>query len=285
MDANVDSLPLPEKELERLLEESAPAIKQHAAIIHAEADFLCSGVYATSCGYLGILTAGHCAREFVTKRAALTIAEEPHQLFVTPDAFEEVPVGYEPESKEPDLSFVIIRDKSLLLTILESELGFYNLDSRMGELREILTAGTFNRITWSVEGNPGKRETVATRIVNGREARVTTTTAALLLGSLKEWEFRGEFDYVTLLLGSGVEEYPDCYKGVSGGGIWYQRLIQANGIYTVEPMLAGIACWQGPEFFKKPYTGRPIHGHGWISIYAHVRKALADKAVLERGIK
>jgi hypothetical protein len=62
------------------LEESAPAIKQHAAIIHAEGGFLCSGVYAASCGYLGILTAGHCAREFVTKRVALTTSGKHSQI-------------------------------------------------------------------------------------------------------------------------------------------------------------------------------------------------------------
>jgi len=78
---------------------------------------------------------------------------------------------------------------------------------------------------------------------------------------------------------SGFEEFPASYKGVSGGGIWYQRFVSTDGkTYDVEPILAGVAVWQSKKpSVKKGYKVRTVTGHGWVSIYGHARSALAEK--------
>ena len=217
---------------------------------------------------------------------ALSVSEAKHQLWVEPKAFEHVRIGYDEIEgyplSGPDLSFVIIRDESLLRIIKNQDLEFYDLDHHRTRVEEVFTAD-MDYINWSVEGNPGEKIEVKNELVDGKEQTMTVTTAALVQGNLEGYELRDQFDYVTILLGSGFEEFPASYKGVSGGGIWYQRFVTRNGkTYDVEPILAGIACWQGHRTVKKGYKVRAITGHGWVSIYGHVRKALAEKRASEQ---
>lgn len=180
-------------------------------------------------------------------------------------------------SSGPDLSFVIIRDKGLIGIIKSQNFEFYDLDYYRTKIEEVFTPDTDN-FNWCVEGNPGEKIEVKKEFVGGKEQTVTVTTDAIVQGNFAGCEFRGEFDYVKILLGSGFEAFPDSYKGVSGGGIWYQRFVTKDGKnYDVEPTLAGIACWQGKQRKMHGYKVRIITGHGWVSIYGHVRKALAEK--------
>jgi hypothetical protein len=278
--------PIPPEEIGRLLESSAPTIHRHGAIIHLENDSVFSGVYAKSFGYEGILTAGHCASDFLAaKRVALPVSELMHQLWVETNAFEHVPIGYDETEgytpDGPDLSFVIIRDEKLLRTIKRQNYEFYDLDHHRARVREVFTTDMHN-LNWSVAGNPGEKVKVTKQVVNGQWHKFVDTTAALIQGNLAGYELRGDFDYVMLLLGSGFEEFPASYKGVNGGGIWYQQFVATDGkTYKVEPMLAGVACWQGERTVKKDYKVRTVTGHGWVSIYGHVRRALAEKRASE----
>ena len=256
-------------------------IQRHAAIVHGESDFIYSGVYAKSFGYEGILTAGHCANDFLeAPHIALSIADEKHQLWVEPIAFEHVMIGYDVTkgytSSGPDLSFVIIRNKSLIEIIKSQNFEFYDLDYYKTKVADVFTPDTDN-FNWCVEGNPGEKIEVEKELVGGTEHTITLTTDTIVQGNFFGCEFRNEFDYVKILLGSGFEGFPDSYKGVSGGGIWYQRFVTKDGKnYDVEPILAGIACWQGTQRKMDAYKVRIIEGHGWVSIYGHVRKALGE---------
>lgn len=100
----------------------------------------------------------------------------------------------------------------------------------------------------------------------------------MIQGNLVEYNSINKFDYIKLYIGSGFEEFPDDYNGMSGGGIWYQMFQTNDGkAFTVKPILAGVAMWQSEVMLKKGYKVRCITGHAWVSIYAHVRKALAQK--------
>ena len=149
--------PIPHTEIERLLAKSAPTIQRHAAIIHIEGDFIYSGVYAKSFGYEGILTAGHCASDFMAaKHIALSVSELIHQLWVEPNAFEHVPIAYDETegytSSGPDLSFVVIRDEHLLRTIKNQNLAFYDLDYHRARVNEVF-AGDLAKFNWSLAPN------------------------------------------------------------------------------------------------------------------------------------
>src|SRR6266446_4950470 len=275
--------PLPLEEIERLLVRSDPIIKRHAATVHIESDFIYSGVYATSFGYEGILTAGHCANEFLAAdHIALSVSDERHQLWVKPTAFEHVRIGYDEfegyTSSGPDLSFAIIRDQKLLRIIKTQNHEFYDLDYHSTKVKEVFTPDMHN-INWAVEGNPGEKIEVKKETVDGKEQTTIFTTAALVQGNLAGYQLREPFDYVTILVGSGFDAFPASYKGISGGGIWYQRFVSTDGkTYDVEPILAGVAVWQSEKpTVRKGYKVRTVTGHGWVSVYGHVRLALAEK--------
>ena len=273
---------IPPEEIERLLASSAPTIHRYAASVHLEDDSVFSGVYAKSFGFEGILTAGHCAKDFLdAERISLPVSELMHQLWAETSAFEHVPIGYDEAEgdtpDDPDLSFVIIRDEKLLGTIKRQNYEFYDLDHHGARVKEVFTTDMHN-FNWSVAGNPGEKVKVTKQVVSGHWHKFVDTTVALIQGNLESYELRGDFDYVTLLMGSGFEEFPASYKGMSGGGIWYQQIIVTDSkTYKVEPMLAGVACWQGERIVKKGYKVRTITGHGWVSIYGRVRRALAEK--------
>jgi len=140
-----------------------------------------------------------------------------------------------------------------------------------------------DRVSHQSEGNPGEKIEVKKELVNGKEEMTTVTVAALVQGNLAGYELREQFDYVTILVGRGFEEFPASYKGVSGGGIWYQQFITTDGkTYDVQPILAGVAVWQSKNpTIKNGWKVGTVTGHAWVSIYGHVRRALAEKRAIE----
>jgi hypothetical protein len=280
--------PIPTMEIERLLSDSAPTIWRHIAIIITLGNNQAfSGVFAKSFGYEGILTAAHSAIQFLANdNIALAVAEEGHRFIVKSTDFDHVPIGYDEAegytSDQPDLSFVVIKNEQLLQIIRDQKLSFYDLDIAAVGVNEALLnpEKPFARFNWSVGGCPRGKIEIANKIIGGREREIITNHSALIQGSLVDWysDSVNNFDYLKLYMGSGFEEFPDDYDGMSGGGIWYQRFLTDNGInFTVKPILAGVVRWQSEESVKDGYKIRCITGHAWVSIYAHVRRVLAEK--------
>jgi len=283
--------PIPTEEIERLLRESAPEIWRHIAIISLGGNQAFSGVFAKSFGYDGILTAAHSAEQFLTdERVALAVSEESHRLIVSSTDFDHVRVGYDEvegyTNSQPDLSFVIIKNPDLLRLIRNLKLSFYDLDIAAAGVKEVLLnpEKPFARFNWSVAGCPRAQVEIANQLIEGQAREIITNPTALIQGSLVEWysDPANNFDYLKLYLGSGFEEFPDDYDGMSGGGIWYQMFLTEDGInFAVKPILAGVARWQSAMTVKDGYKIRCITGHAWVSIYGHVRRILAEKRAAE----
>ena len=280
--------PISLTERERLLADSLPMINSHAAIVCIGGDSIYSGVYASSHGYHGILTAGHCASAFLdAEMIALPVSEESHRLIVDPMAFDHVPIGQN-EGNEyplsgPDLSFVVIREDRLVDLIKSRGYCFYDIDKHRTRFEECFTPD-MDELNWCVQGSPREITKLEACSFDGEECSTLVTTTAVVQGVLKAWEIRGGFDYVTVMVGSGFEDFPASYNGVSGGAIWYQRFVSSDrGGYEVEPILAGIAVWQSQTADKRGVAVRRITGHGWVSIYAQVRTALCHKRIEEDG--
>lgn len=279
--------PIPHEEIERLLAGSATEIHRHAAAIALLDNWICSGVYAKSFGYEGILTAGHCAKDIMAEeRFALCVSEARHQLWVTPAAVEHVPIGWDetesPIPSGPDLSFIIIRDKSLRDIIRSHGIEFYDLD-RQNTSEVFGNPVIVSKFNWSVAGNPNEKVRPSKELLHGHSYSMVMITAGVMQANFNSHDFRGDFDYVELLPLRAFGEFPDSYEGVSGGGIWYHRFVVRHGThYHVEPTLAGIACWQSIEHIvKRGCEVRKITGHGWASIYEHVPRVLAEHRTRE----
>jgi hypothetical protein len=199
---------------------------------------------------------------------------------VTPAAVEHVRIGWDeaegPTSSGPDLSFIIIQDKRLRNFIRSQGIAFYDLD---GQNSKEVFGSPFQKFNWCVAGNPSEKVRPHERSLNGHPNNMVLINAAAMQGNFYEHEFRGAYDYIELHLLSTLQEFPACYKGASGGGIWYQRLVTTDGKkYHVQPILAGIVCWQSAHTVERGYKVRKITGHGWVSIYEQVRKVLAPSA-------
>jgi hypothetical protein len=267
--------PIPVAEIERYLAGSADTIHRYTAIACLLDNSVYSGVYVKCFGYEGILTAGHCASEFLAvSRFALVVSEKAHQFGVEPNSFEHIAIehdeyeGYTTDG--PDLSFVIIRDINLLRT-LRGIVAFYDLEKQDTNIFR----NDLAKFNWSAAGVPSEKIEETKIVVNGEEHRMVNTTAAVIQGNLVSIDTRNNFDYIKLRLLTDIDEFPKSYNGVSGGGIWYQRFVMKDdNNYMVEPILAGITVWQSKEPVKMQ---RFITGHGFASIYGTVRRVLAEK--------
>jgi hypothetical protein len=108
--------------------------------------------------------------------------------------------------------------------------------------------------------------------------------SAIVQGTLAEYvlDEANNFDYLGLHVGASFEDFPKSYNGVSGGGIWYQKFIRVTeSSYVAEPFLAGVACWESEATIKRGWKVRKVTGHGFVSIYSQLRRALYDKWVNE----
>lgn len=281
--------PIPNEEIERLLRESAPSIWRHIAIISLGNNQAFSGVFAKSFGYEGILTAGHSADQFLAKeRVAMAVSEVSHRLIVETKDFDHVRIGYDEfegyASGQPDLSFVIIRNKELLQLLRNLKLSFYDLDIAGESVREVFLnkEKPLAKFNWSVAGCPRGKVEIAKQLIDGQPHEIITSPSALIQGNLVEYELANGFDYLKLYMGSGFEEFPDDYDGMSGGGIWYQMFLTDDGNkFSVKPILAGVARWQSAMTVKDGYKIRCITGHAWVSIYGYVRRILAEKRAVD----
>ena len=272
--------PIPPQQITKLLADSEPTIARYAAGIYLGSKWVSSGTYARCCGYEGILTAGHCANDFLAGGYfGLMVSESPHRLLVHPKACEHVPIGYDetdgPTLDGPDLSFVIIRNDKLLGVIQSQKHEFYDLDNH--EVKKVFDSPVA-KFNWSVAGTPSETTRPTKHILKGEEYTMVNSTMAAMQGNLVEIEERNSFDYIKLHMISGLEGFPTDYDGVSGGGIWYHRFVaNDDNTYRVKPILAGVVCWQSQVTTKRGYKVRTITGHGPDSIYGHVPRILAER--------
>jgi hypothetical protein len=271
----------PEAEIERLLVSTAPFIRRHSAIISLGGNNQFSGVYAKLGRCKGIITARHCADDFLARpHVALVVKDVAHKLLVDTTDFEHLRIAYDETDDHPtDLSFLIIKD-IILVNIIESEdHDFYDLAAFDKNILMEIVNGTCQRFNWCVVGNPNVKVEEQKKIIDGKVENVAVSVSAIIQGSFTGYELNEHaIDYITLTIGSGFEDYPNTYQGVSGGGIWYQRFITDDvNNYRAEPILAGIARSQSEQTIKDGWKVRTIRGHGLFAIYARLRKDLVDK--------
>jgi hypothetical protein len=275
MDAQVKvTIPkLTELQTRELLKGSADLIYPHTAIMVRLDTTICSGVFAKSFGYHGILTAGHCAELiFENARIAFAVSEVAHHLWVDCKSLTHVPIE-QVKDNGPDLSFLIIKDVKLIEMLEHKNKCFYDLDGQDVEILQQSLVTTH----WCICGSPREKLERKFGMISNEVHVVNTTPCVCMQSRLKKIEFRGEYDYVHLDSLTKIEDYPVDYTGVSGSGIWYQRFVTNDGInYTVEPILAGIVAWQE----RRKNNSRVISGHCFHSIYWHIRLALKKRREL-----
>jgi DNA-directed RNA polymerase specialized sigma24 family protein len=255
-------------------------IKNYTAIFILEDGRVCSGVFVNACGIDGILTANHVAEPVIaSKDFAMCIAEHEHALWLKSEHFEHIPVGIMPKNPDerkdgPDLSFIIIRDAKLL-GILRSLKSFVYLDKQRVEFFD----SPLDRQLWAIAGSPYESKKILKNEFQ-KGGPLTKVANWVGFGHCQSRQIRNGFDFIEIDIWAGLDNYPQNYEGVSGGGFWIIPLeIDDNeDIKTVahaKPLLSGIAFHQtDPPIANR----RVITGHGFDSIYKVLRQKLNGRS-------
>ena len=111
---------------------AAEVIKDYTTIFAFNDGSFGSGTFVNIGGFTGILTADHVAAHLDRfADFSLVVAGYPHRLEATVKTVQRVTIGSPPLPSEPetgpDLSFVIIRNPTLV-EVIQSEKLFYNMD-------------------------------------------------------------------------------------------------------------------------------------------------------------
>ncbi|HMO64695.1 MAG TPA: hypothetical protein PKE47_05655 [Verrucomicrobiota bacterium] len=241
-------------------------------------NLLGSGTLTSYEGRYGIITANHVAKEVFAAtdgEVAILIAKSPHRRGINPMHFEHLVIG-SPEHAgdwKPDLSFICIRDQDLLGT-LNSMKSFYDIGPGRNGLA-YFDCNRRNEFWWFISGYPSvfrddKILSTGERIAS---AKNFIGEAEYLDCYKLDW-----FDYLKLNLDAGASSFPNCYGGVSGGGIWMVPLVAESDVGVSSPrpywFLAGVCCYQG----ALEASHRVIEGHGPNSLYERLRDALEKEA-------
>lgn len=171
-------LMLPPNQIQQLVENSISFIGRYSAIMILSPDVVYSGTFVNCFGYVGILTAGHCASalmessEFylVIRKQTLIIWESMHRLEVQPKQLFHLRIGHnEAEGyalSEPDLSFLIIKDRRILNELIANSWFSYDMSKlKIGDTG--LVEGRFSRNNWMIVGNAAEDTKTRTFVMNG----------------------------------------------------------------------------------------------------------------------
>jgi hypothetical protein len=281
-------LMLSPNQIQRLLESSFSFIRQYSVMMILSPDVssnaVFSGTFVSCFGYLGILTAGHCATTVMENREFyLVIREDAHRFEVQPSQFFHLRVGYDESEgyalSQPDLSFLIITERRILNMLIANSRFFYEM-SKLKIEDTGLVDRKFNGNNWIITGSATEDTKTRTLMIKGQEEKFITLGASVFKANFADHDLVSDygFDYIKLRVVSDSRGFPDNYNGVSGGGVWYLKFTKtATGSEVFKPLLVGVACWQSQKKLSPELTERIISGHGWVSVYGHFRKALFEK--------
>jgi len=277
---------MPKEEIVKLLETSLPRVQRYLVglYVNGRRDIF-SGIYIKCCGYEGILTAWHCLKDWGEEPVSFLILENWHSFMVSTCYLERLCIAYSRESGRPDLAFIIIKESGITSELKRLGIEFYDLEANWIRLNEVLCE-PYAKAHWVIAGTP--EETVIQRNVvaqpNVKPDLFFDAQSMLLRTNFVQRRFQGEYDYLTLKPISGMGGFPERFKGMSGGGIWYLQLkTEDNNCYEVVPILAGMLCWDSKNATaEEGHLYREVEGHGWDSIYAFVQKALSEKRAKEK---
>lgn len=232
-----------------------------------DANLIGSGTLVESDGVYGILTANHVIEALpetgvigLILSSVLFPAEHRYILRVV--HLKMVPVGRRPtscESEGPDLGVVVL--PSTYLGTIKARKSFYNL-SLMRD--EILTTPLANNIgIWFLCGSPSELTTEEDPSVGF--GRVKGFCGFYGAGGAPRGYISGKYDYLEIDIDYKIDELPQSFGGVSGGGLWQvpiQRSAEGK-LHATEPILSGVAFYQS----SMANHTRSIKCHGRKSIY------------------
>ncbi|MGA9450216.1 MAG: hypothetical protein WBW41_02610 [Verrucomicrobiia bacterium] len=239
-----------------------------------------SGILVEINGVKGILTAGHVAGPLFRNSehpVGIVIYNKPHRFEIRQNSLKNIPIP--PKDKDPDgfdipdISFIQFLAPSDIATIAAIK-SFYPFRKRPSI---DLNSPSAQTAIYAVGGAPLTRgtKTGTPNTESFRQCAKHFFTPA----QFKAVQRVGHFDYLSLSLVAGVENYPTSYSGVSGGGMWHIPLFEnLDGRLDYHaPELIGIVYFQSELLSQE---GRPqariIRGHSVLSAFDRLLYEIND---------
>lgn len=225
-----------------------------------------TGTFVTVGSASGILTAIHVCDKFSNADAlGLTLIKSEHNVTVPWQHITRIDV--EPwlnEEYGPDMSLLVLPE--IYLSRIRPHKSFYLL----GKKDNMSGRQDAKQDPWFVHGLIGERTTneVSTKGFAKVKGLHTLSTMSYRESILT----RGKYDYIEVLVDSGVLESPMRYRGTSGGGLWRVPLLMDpnSGLISVKNyILAGVAFYETEQESGK----RKIRCHGPKSLDQIVLRA------------
>lgn len=228
-----------------------------------------SGILVEIDGVKGILTAGHVAGPLFRNSehpVGIVIYNKPHRFEVRQNSLKSIPIS--PKDKDPDsfdipdISFIQFLAPSDIATIAAIK-SFYPFRKKPSI---DLNSPSARTAIYAVGGAPLTRGTKTG--TPGTESFQQCAKHFFTLAQFKAIQRFGEFDYLSLWLVAGVENYPTSYIGVSGGGMWHIPLVEkSDGKLDYQaPELVGIVYFQSDLLSQEARPqARIVRGHSVLS--------------------
>lgn len=238
------------------------------------AELLGSGVLVTASNQPAILTAHHVL-EVLPKRGRLGFVlsdnEERTNIDVQGISYVEVDRG-NVDADGPDIGFV--RLSRAVASSLGATKSFYNLDKR----REVFLNNPppDNAGVWDAQGFIEQLTRVDTQTNPRKMVKAFCQFGAF--GGVVDYVERGKYDYCKFpIRDMQVNQKPNDFGGISGGGLWQIVLDATEGgeIKVKDSLLRGLVYYQDP-FDTQGHSALRCHAHK--SIYEHAHRKIAHNA-------
>ncbi len=259
-------------------------IANHSTVLIYEDQPIGSGTFVKCGDRFGILTAYHvpynATKEFnfmpnSPDKLGLSILNSPHAFYIEMQYLKPcyIEVSVEDKYGGPDMVFLEILDKDKL-ELIKINRSFCNVPFEDG-VSTIKTCLSNSASLWAIAGLP-QREIQEVQPNNHFNCVLGLELQVYFTGIETPFESKG-FDYVELIANyDSKDPLPDCFKGISGGGLWKTPMSvvekDLDSIEFGEPILCGL------QFCQTPLKSncRRLRCHGCKSINSLFTKVLED---------
>jgi hypothetical protein len=245
----------------------------------------CGSGTLVKCGdHFGILTAYHVpyntTKDFNFRpnspdKLGLSISNSLHAFYIEMQYLNPYFIGVPDDKKHggPDMVFLKILDQSKL-SLIKLYRSFWDIPIENGESM-IKTRLSNSDSLWAIAGLP--QSMVQEEQPNGNFNPVLGLESQTFFSGIEAPFESDGFDYIEMEANyKSKDPIPDCFKGVSGGGLWKipMSIVEKNldSLNFGEPALCGL------QFCQTPLVGncRRLRCHGCKSINSLFTKVLKD---------